>query len=519
MVKTAARRTRDERGSAVVLLVASLGFFLLGAMGLAIDGAQVYAQRQMAQSAADAAAQAGIVSVFDGSAPAVGASAYYCTSSSTTSPCTYAAKNGYTAGACSSPSSAVPGADCIHVNLNPGVPVSNLDSQTPNEVQVTITRAVPMTLMKIGGINSLDVSAQATAAIVDVSSAVPIIVTHPSMSGSFSGSGSLTICGGPQRSIQVNSSSSSSISGVSSLSVDLSKAGPAPPSTMTPCPGSSSIYAGTGGDFGDFGGPGSPSFSSLLLGSTGHYIQPADPILDPLAISVSAPNNTGFPLNPPVTSVPAGSNNCPSTAPSGSCPLYHPGTYTASGIGTAGTQTVLFSPGIYYLDSCQFTVGFSVGTGGVAMMATGVPNDTTTGTNWPAGNMLVYLTNTTGPGCSGLPTGTISITGNGSVDLVGSPDNSPYKGILFFVDQSAASATHFLGGSGGSITITGTIYATDSVSQMASGQYQTLSFGSNSTVITGRIVASVLEFNGAGIQVNLDPSPLTVRQIALVNGE
>ena len=55
-----------ERGQAVLLLVLGLSFFLIGALGLAIDGGQMYAQRQMAQTAADAAAQAGIMSLFAG---------------------------------------------------------------------------------------------------------------------------------------------------------------------------------------------------------------------------------------------------------------------------------------------------------------------------------------------------------------------------------------------------------------------------------------------------------------------
>src|SRR5579862_6443328 len=178
MVKTAARRYTKERGQAVVLVVLSLVVFLFGAMGLAIDGSQLYAQRQMAQSAADAAAQAGIVTIFNGGT-AIGTTAFYCTSSNTTSPCSYASKNGYTAGTCTSKASAAVGADCIKVDPNPGVTVSNLDSQTPNELQVTVTRAVPMTLMKFAGFSSLDVTAQATAAIVDVLSPVPILITHP----------------------------------------------------------------------------------------------------------------------------------------------------------------------------------------------------------------------------------------------------------------------------------------------------------------------------------------------------
>ena len=57
---------RRESGQALLLVIVSLSLFVLGALGLAIDGAQLYAHRQMAQTAADAAAQAGIMSIFDG---------------------------------------------------------------------------------------------------------------------------------------------------------------------------------------------------------------------------------------------------------------------------------------------------------------------------------------------------------------------------------------------------------------------------------------------------------------------
>src|SRR3954452_20532532 len=60
------RRRSGERGQAILLVVLGMSIFVLGAIGLAIDGSHLYAQRQMAQAAADAAAQAGIMSIFDG---------------------------------------------------------------------------------------------------------------------------------------------------------------------------------------------------------------------------------------------------------------------------------------------------------------------------------------------------------------------------------------------------------------------------------------------------------------------
>ena len=70
------------------LLLAGLAF-LIGALGLAIDGAQLYGHRQMAQAAADAAAQAGILSIFDGTnvgTNAFGSAAPTCSTADPTTP-------------------------------------------------------------------------------------------------------------------------------------------------------------------------------------------------------------------------------------------------------------------------------------------------------------------------------------------------------------------------------------------------------------------------------------------------
>src|SRR2546426_4569633 len=97
------RRNR-ERGQAVILVLVALSIFLLGAVGLAIDASQMYAQRQMAQAAADGAAQAGIMSIFDkkntaafnNAFGALGDGPFNCTGGNVgLTPCTYALKNGF----------------------------------------------------------------------------------------------------------------------------------------------------------------------------------------------------------------------------------------------------------------------------------------------------------------------------------------------------------------------------------------------------------------------------------------
>ena len=57
MVKPAVRKKKSEAGQAILLVIAAMSVFLLGAVGLAVDGSNLYAHRQAAQAAADAAAQ------------------------------------------------------------------------------------------------------------------------------------------------------------------------------------------------------------------------------------------------------------------------------------------------------------------------------------------------------------------------------------------------------------------------------------------------------------------------------
>ena len=102
-------------------------------------------------------------------------------------------------------------------------------ANTANLIQVNITRTLNTGIMKMLGSSTSNVTAVAVAAVVDVVNPVPILVLHPTLSGAFkiNGTPTITICGGPQRSIQVNSRSTTSISiSGGSNTVDLSRAGP-----------------------------------------------------------------------------------------------------------------------------------------------------------------------------------------------------------------------------------------------------------------------------------------------------
>jgi hypothetical protein len=475
-------RVNSRDGQATLMIVAALGIFAFGALGFAVDVSQIYGQRQLAQTAADAAAQAGILSIFNGtnSSPAnpfaVGASpsAFTCTTADMRIPCLYARNNGFggTSG------------DTVTVSFPATVSGVTLASDTVPSVRVMVQRTWPTTFMKFVGRTSSTASAFAVAAIVDTGSKPPLLITHPTASNSVSlpGTSAVTICGGPNRSIQVNSSS---LTAVGTGTFNLSKAGPNDPGNCT---------TGTGGDFGAFGGPAARP-SDVMLGSTGRYLQPASPVLDPYA-SIPAPAVPA--VAPPKTSLANGVSGCPLNPRKG-CNLYSPGLYT-SGI-SVKNETAVFKPGVYYMQGG----GFGNAANGDIVMATGFPNDPATGSG-----MMIYNTGT----------GILSLTADSVASLNGADNTSTYQGLLFFQDRTAAAQTHLLGG-GGAITLTGTIYLHNTVATMAAdaSHYQTLSMGGNSSIlINGLIVVNALTMSGTpDVKFNLAGVPtLSLRQISIV---
>src|SRR5882724_4043992 len=498
-------RGGKERGQALLLVVVAMSLVLIAALGLVMDGAQIYAHRQMAQDAADAAAQAGIMSIFTGTNVTGGSpfgtgtspGAHTCTTTDTITPCVYARNNqfGQTA------------SDTIVISYPktaPGVNLANSPdpANTTNLIQVNITRNLKTGIMGMLGSATSKVTAVAVAAVVDVVNPVPILVMHPTLSGSFAinGTPTITICGGPSRSIQVNSSSTTSISlSGGSNTVDLSRAGPFDSGTCT---------TGTGADFGDFGGP--VTYPGTLLTGVGTYIQPASPIDDPL-LTVPAPAvpgtaGTKTTINP----LDLVRHGCPGGQ---TCVLYSAGLY-ATGIDVKN-EFAIFTPGIYYISGG----GFQMESNSAAIM------DTTaaTPTGFSNHGMLVY---NTGGAVGDVFNFTSNAGSKGPITLVGSDDSSVYKGILFFQDRGSVAHVgnkgHILQG-GGTISLTGTIYTTNTKVTMKADatHYQTLQLQGNpgsTTTIIGEIIADTLSLGGsAAIKMNLNPnSSLHIRQVALV---
>lgn len=492
-------RFKEEDGQAIIIVAVAMSIFLIGAIGLGIDGAHLYSQRQMAQTAADAAATSGMMSVFNstntsGAAAFSTSGSFTCGTSDAKTPCVYGRNNGFGGTASDTVTIDFPGsAGAPGVNLATGYPV--------NVLRATVSRNVSTLLMGLIGQTATTVRATATAAIVSVVSPVPILVTHPTMTTSLllQGTPTVKICGGPSRSIQVNSTNATAVSTGGNASIDLSHAGPN--DTTGNC------TTGTGADLGVTGGP--TTSPSVSYGTTGKYVEPDSWMEDPLA-GVNPPDPATLPNAPLPTLMINGANGCP-VSPGKPCYLFSPGKYPSGFDGK--NKTPVMKPGIYYIQSG----GMDCSANCDMYMATGYPDGSLgTNTGWDGtptgGGIMVY--NTGG--------GSFNLGANGTINLIGSPAGSAYKGILFFQDRTAAATTHNLGG-GGAMTLIGTIYLTNTRATMLSNaaQFQQLNLqgGSGSgTTVQGEIIVGALQLGGNGaITMNLTSNAIYyVNEVALV---
>src|SRR5437899_8107564 len=269
------QRWSTQQGQAFLFIVILIAFFLLAVLGLATDYTQVWAHRQMAQGAADAACQAGAADVFlKGTDPTASTDfpgldfswigpTFDCSVKPSSVPCQYASFNGYSGSnvSVSFPSS-LPGVS--------GIP-SGFGTVTNPYIKVTVTDPVATYFTRIASsIKTVNVTASAGCGLNVINAPVPLVVLHRTAGPSLqvNGSASVTVLGGPTRSIQVDSSSSTA---VSAGTVDLHLAGP----------------GGSGADFAVFGGP-TTKPAGVNVGTSGKWIPGANPFGDPFA-STSAP--------------------------------------------------------------------------------------------------------------------------------------------------------------------------------------------------------------------------------------
>ena len=302
-------RLYSERGQASLIIIVFIAVFLLGATGLATDYTQIWTRRQIAQGAADAACQAGAADLYlkalDPTAETtygldlswIGSS-FDCSSKPGSAVCRYASLNGYSG---SSVAVDFPGSVSGAPSLPPGSgPIAN------PYIKVSITDSVPLTFAKLlSPSGTFDVSAKAECGLNPISVPIPLVILHPTSTAALSVSGAATIkvYGGPNRSIQVNSTSATA---VVAGTVNLSQAGP----------------GGTGADLAVAGGP-TTKPAGVSVGSTGKWITGVIPSGDPWgavpAPSVPAAAGTATP-------VPFAVNGCPD--PIG-CVEFTGGDYTA----------------------------------------------------------------------------------------------------------------------------------------------------------------------------------------------
>ena len=521
-----------ERGQVMVFVLLGLSIFLLAVLAFAVDLGYLWFHRQIAQSAADAACTAGAMDMlYTANGIAAGnftaGTGFDCsatspnTATTTPAPCWYASVNGYTSAGLTTatassdvqvsfPTSLTTVASC---NGSPAPAICSAGSIVANPfLQVSVIDRVQTFFMGlITGRRTFDVGANAVCGVVLSNAPVPVVVLDPRSSDttfSLNGTPDLTVYGGPQNSIQVNSTSSNAANGGGT--VDLSMGGPNL----------------TGSNFGVSGGPAS-ACCNFNGGSTGVWQFPSAPVSDPYA-QLLAPTTNGLTMQPgPYQTVPQGTNGCPAVI----CSEYQAGIYS-HGITINNNSTAIFDPGIYYVFG-----GLTMGINSCLRPST-MPGDGTGGTifyladgnsvNAATGTCATPFNTTSGSGslASGAkctPTSTLPVnipsSISGSVLLApcsgtyGDPlgTNDPIgeqRGLLFFQDRATTSGAQPTWGGSGQFLISGTMYfhqcvasGTDTGLNCQSNAYNdVLSFTGNTCAggyIVGEIIVDQLTANGS----------------------
>ncbi len=563
-------RRSGESGQTMLFVLLALSVFLLGAVGFAVDLGNAWFHRQNARNAADAACTAGamdMLSTANGTAAGgftVGTD-FQCSGKAGAAPCQYAALNGYSAPGltANTPSnevnvsfpSSVPGiASCSGATPPPECTASGFTANP--YMLVTVTDRVQSFFMGlITGSHTMDVRASAACGLVLSNSPIPILVLNPAVSGSLSGNGNIniTIVGGPQKSIQVNSNSTTavSISGGSGT-IDLTHGGP----------------TSSGSDLGVNALEGKVGIFNTA--GIGQWIDPAPAISDPYA-------QVPFPAvvpPPPVRPSDLTALQCPSI-PCGVLPPVH-GCQDAAGcqLYTAGLYTtdiqsknnsLIFDPGVYYMqgnlvagpNSClRPSTGTGDGSGGTTFYFSG---NKTINVTANSGTWGVCQTKTppvipvplstlkciqSGAGATVLPAAIVAsggLTGNVLLGPCNAPSgggtnygdplgaNDPLgeqRGMLFFQDRDAnLAATKPLNqpswGGGGAFGLAGFMYfhycnsidgphlGTNCNSGAYTDQLSLQGGACSSTYVVGNIVVDELSLGGNPcIEMDLNPNAL-----------
>jgi hypothetical protein len=485
------RQRSNESGQAMMVVVLALSIFLVGGMAFAVDFANLWFHRQSAQTAADAACSSGAMDILvasqGGSTSNQGftiGTAFDCATLPVATPCEYAALNGYD-GKNSSPGNQVavsfPFSDPNVSGLTPPFPPA---SMVPYPLmRVDVVDHVQTSFAGLLGANSKqDVRAFAVCGALLVQSATPILVLDPANTATLTvqGTPDMVIYGGPNKSIQVNSSSASSVVVGGSASINLSQGGPNL----------------SGSSIGVASGP-LTAPAGINFGTTGWWAYPSSVMSDPFA-NLCAPGQTGCPkINgaqapsiPGAPQIPADLRGCRSIPcsisyhnalhgcpDSGGCDLYTAGYYGA-GITVKKNVTAIFDPGLYYVvggltlasnSTVRPGTGTGDGSGGTTFYFSG-PQSVSVASNsgLPIADPFV-ATSLKCTGTSALPgnlPATTAIQGNVLLapctgyygDPLGANDpQGEQRGVLFFQDRSASGVNAVWGG-GGQFLLAGVMY-------------------------------------------------------------
>lgn len=562
-----------EAGQAVIGLLMLFSFLILAGLALSVDVVNLWFHRQATQSAADAACQAGAMDMLAtsgglqlnsmGFTPGTASS---CTSSSSATMCAYANFNGYN-GAGPQPSTNTNSAwNTVSWTFPSSVsgvtaPPSSMTS-TPY-LKVSVVESVKTFFIGVfTGSNYQQVSSISTCGLAQVKEAAPIVVLHPTMSGSlyYSGGATLQIVGGPQRSIQVNSTSSTAVVCAPSGVIDTSQGGPSSTGSDLGV-----VSAETQSQAGCWNSGGAQGFSG---GTTGNWRSSVLPVPDPYG-SLSPPASVKSQPVTPITYnsttkkyytwVAYGIDGCPDhDHPTGTvgqnCAEFGPG-YYPSGITLPNNySTVIFLPGVYYVNGLlspggsntirvalpcwsSYTSGYSASACSTVASANSLVYSQTQGVMFYFSNSGTFKVSggssgdtidnvpataltcdgSTPPSALGMPStgfagnvlwaqctqnSTYWDNGGDTSDSAGSPGS---RGILFFQDHADTTSPSLSGSGqlvyGGSLYFHSTGYA----------DVLSLSGGSGTgSYILGNIVADQIKLSGSGyLGMQLNPTPST----------
>ena len=544
-----------ESGQIMVSLLLMLTLFLLAMVGFAVDLTNLWFHRQAAQTAADAACEAGAsdMLVLSGgtSLPKMGfvpGTPGDCTAGAGTI-CFYANANGYNGAGFS--------ATAPSNSVTYSFPTSVAGTTTPSTsitsypfLRVVVTENVQTHfLYTIHGTTYQKVVASCTCGLSGaVQQGAPILVLNPTIPEALhlTGGSHIVIVGGPSNSIQVNSSANgapNSNSSSNAVECDGGSGNPIDTSTAGP--------TGQGGNLSIHGGPLTNQYcgANTILNDPGgsHWKSLAATVANPYS-SLPAPTLPSAPVaaSNPVPGAPArpttqgtwvatGVDSCPNTNPQqhyltyssqygnvyGNCLEFNPGYYPAgidlTQLASYGNDVAIFMPGIYYLNGNLHVgssttirnawIGSQPTTQGVMFyFLTGGP--TFDGGSGQASSYInpvpSYYLNCTGmTGSSLMPS---SLTGNvlasqcttegtyfgaPNTDALSSTGN---RGLLFNLAPSNVYQGTVIG-AGASLNFSGTLYFHNSTYQ---DQVTLNGAGSSITYLLGNIITDQLTLAGSG---------------------